>query len=184
MRLFPQLTVLAAVTWLAACTAVPRKPEPLPLQLQALQTREFEVDHTTAMRSDMSVFQDLGYIIQGADKDVGFITASSPARGTTATFIDLLLALGSSGTAARTTSQTRATAVIEEVRPNFTTVRLNFVINMRSSSSDGGDSENDRPIEDPEPYRVAFSKIEDAIFVRSAGGSARPAQGAAAQPVP
>jgi hypothetical protein len=181
MRFIPHLTVLAAVAAVSACTTVPRKPEPLPLQLQALQTREFEVDHTTAMRSVMSVFQDLGYIIQSADKDVGFITASSPAKGS-ATFVDLLLTLGGTSPS-RTTLQTRATAVLEELRPNLTTVRLNFVVNTRNSS-DGSDSEMDRPIEDPEPYRVAFNKIEDAIFVRSAGGSARPAQGAAAQPVP
>jgi hypothetical protein len=181
MRFIPQFTLLAAVAAVSACTTVPRKPEPLPLQLQALQTREFEVNHTTAMRSVLSVFQDLGYIIQSADKDVGFITASSPAKGR-ATFVDLLLTLGGSSPA-RTTLQTRATAVIEELRPNLTTVRLNFVVNRRNSS-DGSASEFDNPIEDPEPYRVAFSKIEDAIFVRSAGGSSGATPAAAAQPPP
>ncbi len=179
MRVIPRFTVLTAAACLGACTTVPRKPEPLPLQLQALQTREFEVDHTTAMRSVMSVFQDLGYIIQSADKDVGFITASSPAKGS-ATFVDLLLTLGGSSPS-RTTLQTRATAVLEELRPNLTTVRLNFVVNRRNSS-DGSDSEFDKPIEDPEPYRVAFSKIEDAIFVRSAGASSGSTPAAAAQP--
>jgi hypothetical protein len=177
MRVIPQLTLLAAVAFVSACTSVPRKPEPLPLQLQAFQTREFEVDHTTAMRSVMSVFQDLGYIIQSADKDVGFITASSPARGT-ATFIDLLAVLSGSDASA-TTMQTRATAVLEELRPNLTTVRLNFVVNRRST---GNTAEHDRPIEDPEPYRVAFTKFEVAMWGRGGGGSGGAPPPAAAQP--
>jgi hypothetical protein len=158
---------------LGACTTLPGRPEPLPLQLQAFQTHEFEVDQTTAIRSVMSVFQDLGYIIQSADKDVGFITATSPRRDTT-NFLNFLIALG--GTASSSSAQTKATAVIEEVKPNLTTVRLNFVVNSRFVTN-GSPSGNDKPIEDPEPYRVAFDKIEDAIFVRVAARSSPAAAG-------
>jgi hypothetical protein len=55
---------------------------------------------------------------------------------------------------------------VEQVRPSFTTVRLNFVVSSRQSSN-GTVSEEDKPIEDPQPYQVAFDKIEDAIFIRS-----------------
>jgi hypothetical protein len=163
---------MTAAISLGACTTLP-KPEPVPLQLQAFQTHEFEIDQTTAIRSVMSVFQDLGYIIQSADKDVGFITATSPMRDTTG-FLSILLALG--GTASSSSSQTRATAVIEEVKPNLTTVRLNFVVNSRDLTN-GARSEHDKPIEDPEPYRVAFDKIEDAIFVRTAARATPAAAG-------
>ena len=163
MRVVPQLVLITVVAGLAACETTGRKPDPLPLQVQSYQTREFEVDQMVAMRSVMSVFQDLGYTIQSADKDVGFITAMSPARKST-TFLDVLVALAGDGS--ETTSQTRATAVVEEVRPSFTTVRLNFVVSSRQSSN-GTVSEEDKPIEDPQPYQVAFDKIEDAIFIRS-----------------
>ena len=163
MRVVPHLFLMTAVACLAACTTPGRKPEPLPLQVQSYQTREFEVDEMVAMRSVMSVFQDLGYIIQSADKDVGFITAMSPTRKST-TFLDVLVAL--SGDGSSTATQTRATAVLEQVRPSFTTVRLNFVVSSRQSSK-GTVSEEDKPIEDPQPYQVAFDKIEDAIFIRS-----------------
>jgi hypothetical protein len=175
MRVFASLCAATLTMSLGACTTLPGKPEPLPLQLQAFQTHEFEVDQTTAIRSVMSVFQDLGYIIQSADKDVGFITATSPTRDTTG-FLNFLIALG--GTATSSSSQTRATAVIEEVKPNLTTVRLNFVVNSRHLAR-GAASDQDKVIEDPEPYRVAFDRIEDAIFVRTAARSAPGAAGAA-----
>ena len=163
MRVVPHVLLLTAVACLGACETAGRKPEPLPLQIQSYQTREFEVDQMVAMRSVMSVFQDLGYIIQSADKDVGFITATSPTRKST-TFLDVLVALAGDGSSS--TSQTRATAVVEEVRPGFTTVRLNFVVSSRESSN-GTVREEDKPVEDPQPYQVAFDKIEDAIFIRS-----------------
>jgi hypothetical protein len=179
-RLFAPALVAAS---LSACTVYTLKDEqPLPLQVQAYQTREFEIDKTLAMSSVISVFQDLGYIIQSADKDVGFVTATSPTREQRG-FLGMKLILN--GSLLNATSQTRATAVLEEIRPGFTTVRLNFVVNSRSGSDKGFVSETDAPVTEPEPYSVAFNKIEEAIFVRAqARGSTPPPAGAGQTPAP
>ena len=46
----------------------------------AIQSREFETNKKMAFASVMSVFQDLGYIVNSADLVTGFITAKSPIK--------------------------------------------------------------------------------------------------------
>jgi hypothetical protein len=57
---------------------------------------------------------------------------------------------------------------VEEIRTGFVTVRLNFVESKRLSSKEGQTTDRDTPILDPKAYQVAFDRIGDAIFVRSA----------------
>ena len=57
------------------------EPPPTPLELQALQSRDYDEDKQVAFGSVMSVFQDLGYTPTSADLETGFITAESVATG-------------------------------------------------------------------------------------------------------
>jgi len=136
------------------------KAEMTPLEVQALQTKEFEAEKMLVLSSVISVFQDLGYIILSADKDMGFITAESPAA-TTQNFGEMLIS-------AEATKMIKATAFVEEIRPNFTRVRLNFVKSKTTSSAYGQASKKDKPILDPKVYQNAFDKIDEALFVRKA----------------
>lgn len=138
---------------------LPETVAPTPLQIQSFQTKEFETSKAAAFGSVLSVFQDLGYIVASADKDTGFITAASPS-GDKSSIFDVLAEVSISG-------QTKATAVVEEIRPGFTSIRLNFVNTKRRSTSTGQVSDDDKAILDPQVYQSAFAKIEDAIFVRS-----------------
>lgn len=145
---------MAGLTLLSGCVA-PR-PQLTPLEIQSIQAREFETAKATAFASVLSVFQDLGYIVESADKDTGFITAKSPTSG------DVSFLTG------RTyQSATKATAFVEELRPGHTKVRLNFVVANQASSRQGQISQRDEPVLDSQTYVNAFDKIEDAIFVRS-----------------
>jgi hypothetical protein len=148
------LIIAGAIAGCATTSAAPTS-----LELQSFQAREFETTKTVAFGSVLSVFQDLGYIVASADKDTGFITAASPAGNKTG-FLEALSGVSSSG-------QTKATAFVEEIRPGFTNIRLNFVDTKRSSSIYGQSADQDKPILDPKVYQSAFGKIEDAIFVRS-----------------
>jgi hypothetical protein len=151
--------VLAAVfASLSGCATTP-KADQTSLAIQAFQAKEFETNKTVAFGSVLSVFQDLGYIVQSADKDTGFITAGSPA-GNKTNFFEALGGVSSSG-------NTKATAFVEEIRPGFTTIRLNFVDAKTSSSMYGQGSAQDKPILDPKVYESAFAKIGDAIFIRA-----------------
>jgi hypothetical protein len=143
---------------LAGC-ATPQKAAETPLQLQSFQAREFETSKTIAFGSVLSVFQDLGYIVGSADKETGFITATSPA-GTKTSFWD---AMGG----VQTSAQVKATAFVEEIRPGFVSVRLNFVDATKKSSIYGQQTDVDKPILDPKAYEKAFARVGDAIFIRS-----------------
>jgi hypothetical protein len=154
-----RVAACCAALYLSACVVV--APTPTPLEIQAFQTHEFETQKRIAFGSVLSVFQDLGYIVQSADLDTGFITAASPA-GSSFNLWQLLNSTTSS-------SQTKATAFVEEIRPGFVSVRLNFVAAQRRSSTEGQTTDRDTPILDPQAYQAAFEKIGDAIFVRSGG---------------
>ncbi|WP_428407269.1 hypothetical protein [Hyphococcus sp.] len=148
--------LISILVFLAGC-AGNAKPELTPLELQALQTRELETDKEVAFSSVMSVFQDLGYTVESADKETGFITAFSASDS----HRDWLL------TGNRYTTQTRATAFVESVSTELTRVRLNFLTGTEASTWYGQKSKQDRQILDPLIYQTAFEKIETAVFIRS-----------------
>lgn len=130
------------------------------LEIQAFQKHEFEAPEKVVFASVLSVFQDLGYIVESADGDTGFITAASAAGNKTG-FWEAMGGRTSSG-------KTRATAFIERIREDLVTVRLNFVSTKNTSSAYGQQSSSDTPIVDPQTYQAAFDKIEEAVFIRIA----------------
>ena len=149
--------VLAAALATGGCVSLP--PEPTPLELQTMQTREYAEDKQLVFSSVMSVFQDLGYTPTGADLETGFISAESAAQGGF-NLLDLLIDDA-------TVVQTRATAYIERIGDS-TRVRLSFV-EIRSTSSVAGQADRrDVQVLDPMVYQNAFERIEQAVFVRSA----------------
>lgn len=161
-RPLAQAVVLIMVAiGLAACADVDKsEPTLTSLDIQAIQKRDYEVTSRIAFASVLSVFQDLGYIIDDADRETGFITAHSPSEDATA-LIDLLLEDGD----VSVTRQTKTTAVIEALTEDRTSIRLNFVVG-KTESSQRSSATRDKPILDAETYRNAFDKIEDAIFIR------------------
>lgn len=54
-----------------------KKPQLTPMQIQAMQQKEFEAPKAALFSSVVDVFQDLGYTINSADMASGFITAES-----------------------------------------------------------------------------------------------------------
>jgi hypothetical protein len=133
------------------------------LEIQSYQSRSFEVDKKTAFNSAMSVFQDLGYIVNSANLDTGFITAESPTKGAKGSdaFLSFLAGI-------RVEGRTAVTAFVEELSPKSAKIRLNFVERKKASGDYGQQSNRDDPIQDPKIYQSAFDKISDAIFIRAA----------------
>lgn len=155
---FRLLLALSVFVFIAGCQSAPVKPELTPLEIQAIQSRDYEESERIVFPSVMSVFQDLGYTIKTADRDTGFITA----EGATEAGSRWMLFEGLSKTAARSL----ATAFIERVK-GFTRVRINLVIKNTESSYYGQTTEEDTPVLDAKIYQNAFERIENAIFVRS-----------------
>jgi len=128
-----------------------------PLEIQSMQTREYENKKKIVFASVMSVFQDLGYTVSSADINTGLITASGASQSDFSSKFWL---------GVTKVSQTKATAFIEQIG-KFTKVRLNFVNTEKSSSAYGQTDQQDAPILDAKIYQNAFERIENAVFVRS-----------------
>jgi len=148
--------VTACMLALSGC-AMNNQPSMTPMQIQSLQTREYDTTKDIAFASVMSVFQDLGYIVKTADKDTGLITAEGAAQSDAA----MKFWLG-----VTKVSQTSATAYVETIGKT-TKVRLNFVTSAQKSSLYGQSDREDTPILDTKIYQNAFERVENAIFVRS-----------------
>lgn len=156
-----------------------RDPELTPMQLQALQTHEYETTKATLFAAVVSVFQDLGYQLENADMTSGFITASSPNRGHS-NFGNILAMQRASG-------HTRVTAFVEQMPNGRARVRLNFLNTRSTSSLYGQHHESDRPVLDPATYNAAWERIDEALFVRNATdapATPTPAQGTPPSPAP
>jgi hypothetical protein len=138
---------------LTACPVEKRVVLKSPAELLALQTRTFESKKEPSIRAVVSVFQDLGYIIQTTDSITGLITAKSPTEASFSLF-------------GRKMKDTKVTATVEEMSNMKTRVRINFVESKRFSSEYGMNQENEQPIYDANVYQDAFSKIRNAIFLR------------------
>ncbi len=123
------------------------------LELQSIQSQEFETTKKIAFASTLSVFQDLGYIIESGDFETGLVTGKSPTkRG---------MIFGGS-----TQEFRRVTGFIETLRKDLAKIRINFVDVTKASSSYGMQQGVDVPIEEPKIYQEVFEKIRKAIFVR------------------
>lgn len=153
---------VVSMAWLCGCMTIGTPRQPVPLQNPAIQTQEFAADKTVTMSSVMSVLQDLGYILKSADKDVGLITASSPARRPGKILSPNLVI---NGEPIVTTTQAHATAVVEEARPGVAAVRLNFVVSAHSEGRAVSTTREDQVL-DAATYRMVFDRIKEAIAVR------------------
>lgn len=152
-------TALIALTFVST-QATAKKITMTPMELQALQSKEFKAPKDQVFSSVVSVFQDLGYQMSGADLASGFILAGSANRNKTG-FFEAMAGVSSSGA-------TRATAYIETMPSGFTRARLNFMNTKNSSGLYGASSAKDKPILDAKTYQVVFERIEQALFERGA----------------
>lgn len=151
------IVLMLASVLVTGCMATAKKPEMTPLQIQSLQSREYESKKDIVFPSIISVFQDIGYTISNADIQTGLISAESSSQS------DFMSKFWLGMTKV---SQTKATAFVEQIGDK-TRARLNFVEIKKSSSGWGQSDREDTPLLDSKLYENAFNKIENAIFMRS-----------------
>ena len=142
---------LILILAVAGCATPPPKSA---LELQSIQSKEFETSKKIAFAATMSVLQDSGYIISAANCDTGFISSSSPVKQNDPFFGD------------RQMHHTKATAFVEEIVSNRTKIRINIVDSLETSSPIGERGGEETPIETPEMYQDVFAKIQQGIFIR------------------
>lgn len=160
MKKFLFLAVVSSVIVISTPVSAKKPPELTPMELQAIQSREFETTKDNLFGAVMTVLQDLGYQVQSADLQTGFITAVSATQNKT----NFWMALG--GMAA--SGNTKVTCYLQAMPSGMTRVRLNFLNSRNVSSAYGQNSQNDKPILDATVYRNAWEKIDEALFVSGA----------------
>jgi PBP1b-binding outer membrane lipoprotein LpoB len=148
------IAILLAAVALTGCVHQQYKPTKSALELQSIQTKEFETNKKIGFAATLSVFQDLGYVVNSASLETGLINAKSPTSNEMIPFVGQVM------------KDVKATAFVEEIAPNRTKVRLNFVNSTQSSSGYGMKGESDMPIEDGAFYQDVFTKIQQGIFIR------------------
>ena len=125
------------------------------LELQSIQSIEFEAPYNVVFASSLSVLQDLGYTVLTADSVTGFMTASSPKSQEMTLFRGWVM------------KNRKVTAFIETMPSAKIRVRLNFVDEEESSALTGMKGASVIPIENQSLYQDTFERIQKAIFVRS-----------------
>ncbi len=159
MNKFILAVALGSSVILGGC-ATTQKINMTPMQIQSMQQREYETDKASLFASTVSVFQDLGYQVEGADLETGFINALSNSENSTNFFE--AYAGGSSS------KQTKVTAFVEQFTTKRARIRLNFVEAKSSSSRFGSGQNVSNSLLDAALYQAAFERIDEALFVRGA----------------
>jgi hypothetical protein len=163
MRIYTSFLLAAIVTsLLGGCAAPPVAPK-TGVELQAYQAKEFETTKRAAFSATMSVFQDLGFIIDDGEFDTGLITATGPSSREAHGVGDVLGQLFG-GPDLRASTHRRATAFVEKMPSGLIRIRLNFVDNVLQPP---GPTRHSTPVEDPVFYQETFEMIDKAIFVRA-----------------
>ena len=134
------------------------KVELSPLQLQSMQTKDFEGSKETVFASVMTVMQDAGYRIENADLATGIITGIGSSKG------KMVYSLWSGFGKSKKTPI--VSAYIEQIG-STTRVRLNFVMAKIKSSLYGSQPQDEEPVVEAEVYQDAFSKVDQALFIRT-----------------
>jgi len=156
-------TGLTLIALLAGCSSTPPEAPRTGLQIQAYQASEFSASKRVAFAATLSVFQDLGFIIDDGDLETGLITATGPTLDTSNTvpgWLSILL----SGQSLATRRHQRVTAYVETMPSGFTRVRLNFVYSTQLAPNAG--TVIIEPVDEPGIYQDTFVQIDKAIFVR------------------
>lgn len=153
-------TSIALFTMSAAVpvTAKDKTPAMTALQIQSLQTHDFEGTKEDVFGSVVSVLQDSGYRIQSGDIQTGLITAIGSSKGKLT--YNIFTGFGKSK------KSPMVTAYIEQIG-SVTRVRLNFVMASVKSSGYGMQPQDEEPVLDAAVYKDAFEKMEQALFVRT-----------------
>ena len=173
-RILVALTCLSASLTPVSSSAKDRQNSISGLELQQIQSHDFESEKKLTFSSVMSVLQDAGYRIQAADLETGIITGVASSKGKMN--YNLFWGFGKSKLTPIVSSY------IEEISPQLTRVRLNFVMAKVKSTIYGSQPQDEEPITDPKTYQDAFEKIAQAVFVRQSMADTAPTAGSTSPP--
>ncbi|TRW17606.1 hypothetical protein [Glacieibacterium frigidum] len=153
--------VVALMAVSAPTVAKEKAPVLTALEIQQIQSREFEADFNTVFGALITTLQDNGYTITTSDKSAGIISAAAASKSKMT--YNILWGFGS-----KKRSQS-VSAFVEPAREGWTRLRLTIVDGEVKKNLYGGSrSDNDVANLDAAVYSAVFEKIEQVVFVRKA----------------
>ncbi len=139
-------------------------PPPTQLELRAFQTREFDTTDTKlVMKAMLNVLQDMGFIVNDANVELGLITASK--------WTDIPHTKKEVKQARKDETPLAKSIVLDctaNVSPfdKQSRVRVNF---QKRILDERGATMEARPVEDAAFYQTFFSKVDKGIFLQEEG---------------
>lgn len=130
-------------------------PQVSAVELEALQTREFEASITDAFAATVGAFQSYGYTIQSADRDTGIVIAKTTSDAS----LNQLTGL-------TRVEYDKANAFIEPSSAGHVKIRVSIVKYVSAKSAYGGGGEKEAMRTKPKVYQDIFTKIEQSLFLR------------------
>ncbi|MDR2629057.1 MAG: hypothetical protein LBC30_03660 [Puniceicoccales bacterium] len=144
----------------SGCVSTSETHTPTSVEIQSIQTREFNVPYKIAFASVVDVFQDLGFVIQSSDFATGLIIAKGNVINKNIGVLE-----AASGIHSKIVWNV-GTAHLEEPSDGKVSIRVSFVANVKVTLAYGMSDESSRAILDGEFYAKFFEKIDKSIFVR------------------
>ncbi|MDR1173824.1 MAG: hypothetical protein LBK24_03460 [Puniceicoccales bacterium] len=152
---------LIVLCLMPGCALVNETRVPTSVEIQSMQTREFDVPYKIAFASVVDVFQDLGFIIQSSDFTTGLIIAKGNVINRNVGFLESMSGIHSK------IVWNVGTAHLEELNGGEkVSIRISFVTNAKVTLAYGMADESSRAIQDSGFYARFFEKIDKSIFVR------------------
>lgn len=154
------LVVAGLITGLSGCVTVDNIfgeiDSPVSaVELQAMQTREFDATENQAFAAVIATFQDYGYLINSADKSTGMVLAKTTSEAEISHF-----------TGITRVEYNKATAFITTVAKDRVKIRVSIVKYVSAKSAYGGGGEKEAVRTKPEIYQEMFAKIQQNIFLK------------------
>ena len=157
-KVYMKKLVLLFCLFLTACAEMDIGSHKSALELQSIQTKEFEAEKELAFVATLSVLQDLKFIVESVNYKTGLITVESPTKQSFVPFVGQVM------------QRVKVNAFVEELTPGRTKVKLSFVNSQKSSSGYGmnGDMKAEKKtlVKTPDIYQDMFSKVQEKILIR------------------
>jgi hypothetical protein len=157
---------------LAGCQTIPKdalKLSPQSLEKRSLQTRKFEgISEADILAASAGVIQDLGFIIEESETDLGLIVGSKERGAMQVDQVAAALAVALLGGGAMPIDKNQKLRVSLVVRPtpdgdgNTHFVRVTFQRIVWNTENEISRIEG---LEEPETYQEFFDRLSKAVFL-------------------
>ncbi|GMW00924.1 MAG: hypothetical protein AMXMBFR84_20610 [Candidatus Hydrogenedentota bacterium] len=157
--------IAMALPFVFGCATSDPEPQPMSqVEMRNMQTRQFDTnDSKLVMKAMLSTLQDMGFIVNSADADLGYISANK--------WTEVQHSKKEMKKAKKDETPLAQNIVLEctanvTIQGGAARVRANF---QKKTVDTAGNTMQAGPIEDAAFYQTFFSKVDKGLFLESSG---------------